>query len=292
MSGGGRIVVFGGRGQVGQALLRQDTEGGAISLGHEQADLTDPGSLDAALDKHAPELVINAAVFQPVDLCETEVRRAFAVNATGPGFLAAACKSRGIRLVHISTDYVFDGAQRTPYCETDCPAPLNVYALSKLAGEHVVLTADPTHCVVRTSSVYGRLLPERGTATFVERMLQRARDGEATRVVDDQIVSPTYVEDFAAALWQLAGSEAAGLLHLAGSTPASWYEVAEAVFRFVGRPDLLTRTTSAEYAAPARRSPYSALRSTRLNDLGIDPLPGWKDGLRRHFAAAHPELAG
>ena len=292
MGGAGRVVVFGGMGQVGQALRRQDTDHRAIPWGREQADLTDPGSLDAALDEHAPEVVINAAVFQPVDLCESEVRRAFAVNATGPGFLAAACKSRDIRLVHMSTDYVFDGAQRTPYCETDCPAPLNVYARSKLAGEHVVLTADPTHCVVRTSSVYGRLLPERGTATFVERMLQRARGGEATRVVDDQVVSPTYVEDLAAALWQLAGSEAAGLLHLAGGTPASWYDVAEEVFRFAGRPDLLARTSSAEYAAPAPRPPYTALRSARLTDLGIDPLPGWKDGLRRHFAAAHPELVG
>lgn len=288
MSGGGRVVILGGMGQVGQAMLRQDADRRAVSLGREQADLTDPGSLDAALDEHAPEVVINAAVFQPVDLCETEVRRAFAVNATGPGFLAAACKSRGIRLVHISTDYVFDGARRTPYCETDCPAPLNVYARSKLAGEHLVLTADPTHCVVRTSSVYGRSLPERGTAPFVERMLQRARDGEATRVVDDQIVSPTYVEDLATTLWQLAGSDAAGLLHLAGGTPASWYELAAAVFRFAGRSDLLSRTTSAEFGAPAPRAPYTALRSVRLDELGIEPLPGWEDGLRRHFADAQP----
>jgi dTDP-4-dehydrorhamnose reductase len=287
---GGRVVIFGGMGQLGQAVLRQGADGRATALGREQADLTDPGSIDSALDEHAPEVVINAAVFQPVDRCETEVRGAFSVNATGPGFLAAACNNRGIRLVHISTDYVFDGAQRTPYCETDCPAPLNVYARSKLAGEHVVLTADARHCVVRTSSVYGRVLPGRGTAPFVERMLQRAQNGEATRVVDDQVLSPTYAEDLAAALWGLADSNAAGLFHLAGSIEASWYELAEAVFRFADRPDLLSRTTSAEFGAPAPRAPYTALRSVRLDELGIEPLPGWEDGLRRHFAAAHPEL--
>jgi dTDP-4-dehydrorhamnose reductase len=289
MSGGG-VVVFGGMGQLGQALLRQSADDRATALGRQQADLTDPVSIDTALDRYAPEVVINAAVFQPVDLCETEVSRAFAVNAAGPGLLAAACKSRGIRLIHISTDYVFGDAQRTPYCERDCPAPANAYARSKLAGEHVVLTADAGHCVVRTSSVYGRALPGRGTAPFVERMLQRALNDEATRVVDDQVVSPTYARDLAAALWQLVDSDATGLVHLAGSTAASWYDVAEMVFRLAGRADLLTRTSSAEFGAPAPRAPYTALRSERLDELGIVPLAGFEDGLARHFADAHPEL--
>ncbi|MGD8816166.1 MAG: dTDP-4-dehydrorhamnose reductase [Acidobacteriota bacterium] len=288
-AGGDRVVVFGGGGQVGQALLRNDFGNRAVALEHRQADLTDPDAIAAALDEHAPAAVINAAVFQPVDLCESEPSRAFAVNATGAGFLAAACRERGIRLVHISTDYVFDGARREPYTEKDCPAPLSVYARSKLAGEHLVLTADARHCVVRTCSVFGRP-GRRGSLPFVERMLQRALAGEPTRVVVDQVLSPTYNEDLASALWLLADSDAVGLFHLAGGGEASWYDLAEEVFRRAGRLDLLSRTSAAEFAAPAPRASYSALTSVRLDELGIPPLPGWQDGLARHFADAHPEL--
>lgn len=288
----GRVVVFGGLGQVGRAVTRHDPGDRAVALGRDEADLTDPSSIDAALHRHAPAAVINAAVFQPVDRCETEPSAAFAVNATGAGMLAAACRARDIRLIHISTDYVFDGAQREPYAESDCPAPPSVYARSKLAGEHLVLAADPRHCVVRTSSVYGRSLPGTGTASFVERMLERALQGHSTRVVDDQVLSPTYADDLAVALWRLVDAGAAGLFHLAGGSEASWYELAEEVFRYAGRPELLSRTSSAEYAAPAPRAPYSALRSDRLDEIGMAPLPGWRDGLKRHLADAHPGLGG
>ena len=288
----GRVLVFGGMGQVGQALVRQAGEGAAVALGREHADLTNTAAVEAVLDEYGPAVVVNAAAFQPVDLCESELRQAFEVNSLAPGLLAAGCERRGIRLIHLSTDYVFGGAKQTPYSESDCPDPLSVYARSKLAGEHVVLTASPRHCVVRTSSVYGRPLPGRGTAPFVDRMLARAMDDEPTRVVDNQVVSPTYAEDLGAALWTLAESDRAGLFHMAGATPASWYEVAERVFSFAGRLDLLGRTTTEEFGAVAPRPSYSALRSERWSELGIDPLPGIDDGLERHLAAAHPGCAG
>ncbi len=288
----GRVLVFGGMGQVGQGLVRQAGEGAVVALGREHADLTDDAAVEAVLDEYDPAVIVNAAAFQPVDLCESELRQAFAVNSLAPGMLAAACERRDVRLIHLSTDYVFDGAQQTPYSESACPRPLGVYARSKLAGEHVVLAASPRHCVVRTSSVYGRTLPGRGTSSFVDRMLQRAMDEEPTRVVDHQVVSPTYAEDLGAALWALAGSDRAGLFHMAGSTPASWYEVAERVFSFAGRLDLLGRTTAEEFGAAAPRPSYSALRSERWSELGIDPLPGIDDGLARHLATAHSELGG
>jgi dTDP-4-dehydrorhamnose reductase len=279
------VVIFGGAGQVGQALLRQRGSRSAVALGREQADLTDELSVDSALDEHRPSVAINATVFQPVDLCEREIGRAFAVNAAAAGLLAARCAVRRVRLVHLSTDYVFDGAQRSPYGEEDCPRPLSVYAASKLAGEHLVLAADPAHTVVRTSSVYGQPAAA-GTASFVVRMLERARAGQPTRVVDDQVVSPTFADDLAAAIWQLLDTDAAGIVHLAGSSPASWYQVAEHVFAAVGRRDLLQATTSKEYGAPAPRPAYSALRSVRLEALGIAPLAGVEDRLARFIGEA------
>lgn len=285
-----RVVIFGGDGQMGRALARRDPGGRAVPLGRAQADLTDPEAIAAALDGHAPAAVINAAVFQPVDLCETEPSPAFAVNGAGAGSVAAACHARGIRMIHISTDYIFDGAQRRPYVESDCPAPLSVYGGSKLAGEHLVLSCDPRHFVVRTCSVYGRSRPGSGTAPFVERMLQRALDGEPTRVVADQLLTPTYADDLADALWRLVDRDGGGIVHLAGSEEGSWFDLAEAVFALAGRLDLLSETTAAEFGAPAPRAPYSALASERLDELGLGPLPGWRDGLQRHFADAHPEL--
>tara|TARA_B100000929_G_scaffold117452_2_gene93126 strand:+ start:1619 stop:2506 length:888 start_codon:yes stop_codon:yes gene_type:complete len=288
---GCRGLIFGGMGQAGQGLVRQVEDGTVLALSREDADLTDTDAVKAALDKYDPTVVVNAAVFHPVDLCETEFRQSFAVNSLAPGVLAAACERRDIRLIHLSTDYVFGGEQQTPYSESDCPHPLSVYARSKLAGEHVVLAASPRHCVVRTSSVYGRAMPGHGIPPFIDRMLQRAISGEATRVVDDQVVSPTYAEDLGAALWTLAESDRAGLFHMAGGTAVSWYEVAERVFSFAGRLELLSRTTTEEFGSVSARPAYSALRSERWDELGIDPLPGIDDGLERHMAIAHPGLS-
>ncbi len=287
MGGPGRVLILGGNGQMGRALQRAAPAGASTALGRDKVDITDIGAVDEALDRHRPPLVFNTAVFQPVDLCESNVSAAFSVNGFAPGGLAAACANRGIRLIHLSTDYVFSGPQRTPFSERDCPAPINVYARSKLAGEHLVLAADPRHCVVRTSSVYGRAAPGSRVLSFVARMMERARQGQATMVVDDQVVSPTWADDLAVGLWALAESGATGLFHMAGSTPATWYEVAEKVFRFAGRPDLLSRTTSAEFGAPAVRAPYTAMCSVRLKDAGVDPLPGFEEALPRHLEAAY-----
>lgn len=292
MSRAGGVIVLGGAGQVGQALVRQAPRDVMVrALGRDRVDLTDASAVDGALQEYAPELVINTAVFHPVDLCESQASRAFAVNAIGAGLVATACRRRGARMIHLSTDYVFSGPQRTPFAETDCPAPVNAYARSKLAGEHVVLAADSMHCVVRTSSVYGRSLPGSGAPPFVERMLRRALNGEPTRVVADQVVSPTRADDLARALWQLAAGAPSGLFHLAGGTPASWYEVADTVFRYAGRSELLSRTTAAEFGAPAPRAPYTALRSVRLTDAGVDPLPGFERALPRHLKATYPDAA-
>ena len=244
-----------------------------------------------ALEEHAPRAVVNCAVFQPVDLCESEPESAFAVNAIAVGQMARACKKAAVRLVHISTDYVFGGELRRPYREDDLPAPQSIYAASKLAGEHLVLAASETHMVVRSSGVYGRARPGHGTAPFIERMLERARAQQETRVVADQVISPTYAEDLARAIWQLLDCGGTGVFHAANRGEVSWFELAVEAFEAAGARRCLRPTSAAEYGAPAKRAPYSALDNARLRKLGIDELPRWRDGLTRYLAAYHADLA-
>lgn len=260
------------------------------SLGRSELDLLNPDQINGIVDELRPRAVINCAVFQPVDLCETEPAAAFAVNATGVGTLARACRRVGARLAHLSTDYVFGGELRRPYRETDLPAPRSVYAASKLAGEHLALAASEMHMVVRTSAVYGDALPGHGTAPFVERMLERARAGQTTRVVNDQIVSPTNADDLAAGIWALLGCGATGLYHVANRGEGSWFELAEILFEATGQRAALSPTTAEEYGAPAPRSAYTALDTQRLRRLGLSDLPPWREALDRHLRQRHADL--
>ena len=291
----GRVLVFGGYGQVGEALAATAEAGGhdpasIVQLGRGEADITDEIRVEELLQDHAARAAINCAVFQPVDLCETEPTEAFLVNATAAGILARACKRSATRLVHLSTDYVFGGPRRVPFRETDLPAPQSVYAVSKLAGEHLVLAASETHTVVRTSAVYGRARPGHGTLPFIERMLDRARRGLETRVVNDQVVSPTYAVDLALTIWKLLACGASGLFHVANKGQATWFELAEIAFDAVGARRHLGPTTASDFAAPAKRSDYTVLDNAALRDLGLPDLPHWRDAMGRYFAANHPDL--
>ncbi len=287
--------MFGGFGQVGEALAATAADAGhdpgtVVQLGRGDADITDAARVEELLQDQRARAAVNCAVFQPVDLCETEPAQAFRVNATAAGTLALACKRAATRLVHLSTDYVFGGVRRVPFRESDLPAPQSVYAASKLAGEHLVLAASEMHMVVRTSAVYGRARQGHGTPPFIERMLERARQGAETRVVNDQVVSPTYAIDLAAAIWELLGCGACGLFHVANTGQATWFEIAEIVFNAVGARRHLGPTTAAEFGAPAKRSDYTALDNAALRELGLHDLPHWRDAMSRYFAANHPDL--
>lgn len=284
------VLIFGGFGQVGEALRVTSAAAGrdperVIQLGRRDADVTDADAVAAVLQQHQPVAAVNCAVFQPVDLCETESEAAFLVNAVGAGRLAQACRRAGTRLVHVSTDYVFGGSSRIPRTERDCPAPQNVYAASKLAGEHLVLSASEMHMVVRTSAVYGKAREGHGTAPFVERMLQRALAGQETRVVTDQVVSPTWAEDLARAIWGLLDCGGSGVFHVGGSGEGTWFDVAAAAFKATGARPLLKPTTAAEFGAAAKRAPYTALDNRRLRELGLPDLPPWQESLDRYLRA-------
>jgi dTDP-4-dehydrorhamnose reductase len=200
-----KVAVIGPRGQLGSALCEAFRRRAVdcVELDHGRVEVTDPQSVLVALRDARPAAVVNTAAFHKVDACEEDPKRAFEVNALGALHVARACREAGARCVYVSTDYVFDGAKAERYREEDLPNPVNVYGASKLAGEHLVVQTCPDALVVRVASLFGGL-GSRGKGTnFVLTVLERARRGEALRVVDDVRMSPTYAEDAAAAIVEL-----------------------------------------------------------------------------------------
>ena len=243
----------------------------------DRLDLTDHGAVAAYLALARPDLVINAAAYTAVDKAESEPERAFAVNHQAAAALATACAARGLRLLHVSTDYVFDGTSARPYREDDALAPLGVYGHSKAQGELAVRAAGGT--VVRTSWLFEELGP-----SFVHTMLRLAGERETLRVVGDQVGCPTWADDLADALLALGRrGELDGCYHFCNDGQTTWHGFAEAIvaqgrahraLRCTG----IDRITTAEYPTPARRPAYSVLDTERIRALGIVPPP-WRAGL-------------
>jgi len=260
-----KLLVTGGSGQLGRALARTHA---AVALDRADLDITSPARIAAALDTHAPTVVINAAAYTAVDRAESERAHAFAVNAEGAAHVARACAARGISLVHVSTDYVFDGAARRPYREGDEASPVNAYGESKLAGERAVLAEGGT--VVRTAWLFGH-----GGPSFVHAIARAAREQPVLRVVDDQHGCPTFADHLAPVLIALAGR--GGIWHACGE-PASRYGLALAIVEALRARCEVVPVPTAAMPTPARRPLYSVLDVGRLAQLGIT-LPSWRAGL-------------
>ncbi len=275
-----RVLLFGGQGMLGHDLLAEAPAGvELVSPTLEAVDITNPAALARAVDEARPDWVVNAAAYTLVDEAESATAVAHAVNATAVGLMADACARRRCRLAHFSTDYVFSGLSRRPYREDDPTAPVNAYGASKLAGEQAILGRGATALILRTQWLFG----EHGRC-FPRTMWQRARAGQATRVVDDQWGRPTFSVDLAGATWSLIQREASGIFHVANSGLATWYDVAHRVFEAAEVPELLTRCTAAEHRTPARRPAYSVLDTSRVEPVLGGPLPTWTDALDRFLA--------
>lgn len=278
-----KYAVIGAAGQLGHDICARLAD--AVPLARAQADLTQPESLRAVLTELRPDVVINCAAYNFVDKAETEPEAAFAVNAWGPRSLALICRDIDCVLAHISTDHVFglDRSRRIPYDETDAPGPVNVYGLSKLAGEYLVRSLCPKHFVVRTCGLYG-LWGSGGKGTnFVETMLRRAAEGKPLRVVADQVCTPSYTIDLAAALAELIPTGQFGLYHITNAGACSWYEFARTIFQLAGVSADLAATTSQDFGAPARRPGYSVFNTDKLAELHI-PRPGpWQEALAAYL---------
>jgi dTDP-4-dehydrorhamnose reductase len=279
-----RVFVAGSAGQLGAALVR--VLGGQVAWagGREALDVRDGDAVLRAVRAARPDVVINATAYNKVDAAEVETTEALAVNAAGPRHLARAAREAGAVVVHVSTDYVFDGTKRAPYTEDDRPRPLSVYGVSKLAGELMVAASGTPFIVVRTSAVFAAGGSRGKGGSFVERILARAQAGEPLRVVDDQVLSPTYAPDLAAAIVALLQAGARGLFHVTGADSTSWHAFAVAALRRAGVDVPVQAVKSKDFAAPAARPPYSVLSNGRYLALGLPPVRGFEAALAELLA--------
>ncbi len=274
-----RVLLTGARGQLSTDLAKVLVDEELTALDHSQLDVTSRPQVDLAIRTHHPDIVINTAAFHRVDDCENEIERAFQVNVYGARNLALACSESNAALLHVSTDYVFDGSKRTPYLEGDPARPISVYGISKLAGELVVAATLERHYIVRSSGLYGAAGASGKGGNFVNTMLRLAREGRSIKVVDDQRLTPTYTPDLARKIAWLMKTGSYGVWHVTNSGDCTWYEFAARIFETAGLRPSLSPTTSAEFGAPARRPANSVLAHGMLQRHQADDLPLWTEAL-------------
>jgi dTDP-4-dehydrorhamnose reductase len=278
-----RVLVTGAGGQLGLDLLDAFGDHDVRGLTHGDLEIADEAAVVAAVRDHAPDLVVNAAAWTDVDGCESDPDHAHLVNAVGAWWVARACRLRGATMVHISTDYVFAGegrigpdGERRPYTEFDPTDPINEYGRSKAAGERLIRETLPEHYIVRTAWVCGA----RGS-NFVKTMLRIGEEQGSARVVEDQIGSPTFTRDLAAAIRDLAVTGRFGTYNRTNSGTCSWYEFAAAAYELAGLDVEMEAISSEELDRPAPRPAYSVLSGRHAAAAGLEPLPHWRDGLAR-----------
>jgi dTDP-4-dehydrorhamnose reductase len=282
-------LVVGAGGQLGSDLLVALRAEQVTGLTRKDLDVTDEQAVRAAIAEHRPDVIVNAAAYTAVDAAETDEVGALEGNVAGPRNLALAAQHAGVRLVHVSTDYVFAGDATKPYDEDAATGPRSAYGRTKLAGEHAVLEAAPGSYVVRTAWVYGAT-----GANFVKTMVRLERERETVSVVDDQLGSPTWSYELARGLTRLAVSGAEpGVYHCTNGGQTSWFGFTQAIFEELGAdPARVLPTTTDAFPRPAPRPAYSVLGNKRWLAAGLAPLPGWRDALHTAFQTAGEQFRG
>ena len=294
------ILLFGANGQLGQEMIRAGAarQVPLAALGRAQADICDAAAVREAVARHRPSVVVNAASYTKVDLAETETDAAFAANERGPAILGEACAAAGVPLIHVSTDYVFDGSKAGAYLEDDPIAPINSYGRSKAAGERAVRETAPRHAILRTSWVYGEF-----GHNFLKTMLRLAATRDELRVVADQRGCPTSTRDLARAILGVAprlaaGEDVCGTYHFAGAGVTTWHGFASRIVAaqapLTGRAPRVTAITTAEFPTPARRPANSELdcgRFERTFGFGGRPWTEETDAITAALVAAQARAA-
>jgi dTDP-4-dehydrorhamnose reductase len=283
-----KVAVIGANGQLGSDVAAAFSAAGDAVTGivHGEMEISELASVRSVLRVAVPEVIVNTAAMHHVEQCEQDPARAYAVNAIGARNLAQVANELKALLVHVSTDYVFDGGKRTPYEETDAPLPLNAYGNTKLAGEYFVRSVAARNQVVRTSGLYGkRPCRAKGGLNFVELMLKLAREKGKVRVVDDEFVTPTFTAELAEQIVALSRSNANGLFHATAEGSCSWFEFAREIFSLTGTHVTLEAASAGEFPAKVPRPKYSVLENRALKLLGLNTFRAWQDGLREYLGA-------
>jgi dTDP-4-dehydrorhamnose reductase len=282
-----KVAVIGANGQLGHDVVRAFADQGdeVSALTHEDIELSSPESVAASLHKIQAEIVVNTAAMHHVEKCEQQPGQAHEVNVVGARNLARVTRDMGAVLIHVSTDYVFDGTKGEPYVESDEGRPLNVYGKTKLEGEKLVQEINPKHFALRTAALYGHHpCRAKGGQNFVDLMLRLARERGRVRVVDDEFTSPTATADVARQIALLSRSNAYGLYHATAEGSCSWYGFAREIFRVAGVSVTLDVASPSEFPAKVPRPAYSVLENCRLKSQNLNCFRPWQEGLHTYLS--------
>lgn len=283
-----KVAVVGANGQLGQDVVSAFAAKGdeVCPLTHSDVELSDSKAVQTVIKNVKPDILVNTAAMHHVENCEREPEKAFAVNGLGARNLAMAARECGATIMHISTDYVFDGAKSRPYEETDAPRPLSVYGNTKLSGEYFVRSCTDKHFVLRTSAIYGKHpCRAKGGLNFIELMLKLARERGTVRVVNNEFVTPTSTAEIARQIVELSRTSCYGLYHATAEGSCSWYEFAREIFELANVNVKLEIAGSNEFPAKVARPLYSVLENRALKCRGLNVFRPWQESLREYLAA-------
>jgi dTDP-4-dehydrorhamnose reductase len=283
----GRVLITGGGGQLASDLEEQLRDRCEVTApGRAELDIADQDAVAAAFERVRPSVVFNCGAFHNVEVCEREEDRSFEVNARAVKRLAEHCAEAGAAFVHLSTNYVFAGDAPEPYSETDLPSPRSIYAISKLAGEHAALAYCPNALVVRSSGLYGKHGSASKGGNFVRRMLARALEQGALKMVADQRLTPTYTADLAGALIAAVEQDVRGLLHITNAGDCSWHEFTLAIMETAGVDVPVEAVETVRPPGGADRPLNGVLSCERAQEAGLPGLRGWHDALEDYMSSA------
>jgi len=281
-----KIAVIGANGQLGKDICEKIViaNNELIELNHDRIEISNIECVSYVLKEVKPDVVINTAAMHNVEKCENDPEKSFKVNGIGARNLSHICNDLNSTLIHISTDYVFDGSKKKPYIEIDKPLPLNVYGNTKLSGEYFIESIAKKYFILRVSGIYGKNPCRAKGTNFVDLMLKLAKERDEIRVVDNEILTPTFTEDIADQIVKILSSDAGyGLYHVTAEGSCSWFEFAREIFSVSKTNIVLNKAAPGEFAIKVNRPKYSVLENKFLNDQNINIMPLWEKGLKRYL---------
>jgi len=284
-----KVAVIGANGQLGVDVANAFASRGdqVYPLKHSDIEISNCASVSNCLTELRPQLVVNTAAMHHVENCEREPEKAFAINGLGARNLSLAARDIDATLMHVSTDYVFDGDKKSPYVESDVPRPLNVYGITKVSGEYFVRSITNKHFVLRTSAIYGESpCRAKGGLNFIELMLKLARERGEVRVVDSEFVTPTSTAELAQQIVVLSRCDFYGLYHATAEGSCSWYEFAREIFALADVKVSLKVAEPNEFPVKVARPKYSVLENCGLKRKGLNIFRPWQDGVREYLSSA------